>query len=77
MFDRFEYRRKASALLKPKELFNLWEEVCRFYDRGEITVHELEEMRELIWPTLHTLALLRKMIDGEKGSEISSSRNAG
>ncbi|PWT98343.1 MAG: hypothetical protein C5B53_06815 [Candidatus Melainabacteria bacterium] len=63
MFDLFEYRRKAVNLLNPKDLFLLWEDVCRCYDRGEIGKQELDEMRALIWPTLASLTALRKLID--------------
>jgi hypothetical protein len=63
MFDLFEYRRKAANLLNPKELFLLWEDVCRCYDRGEIGKQELDDMRGLIWPSLASLSTLRKLID--------------
>jgi hypothetical protein len=73
MFDQFEYRRKASSLLNPRELFYLWEDICRHYDRGEIGRQELDEMRSLICPTLESLAALRRLIDGNAKSNIASS----
>ena len=70
MFDLFEYRRRAANLLNPKELFCLWEEVCRYYDRGEISKHELDEMRSLICPTLASLSALRRSIDSIETAEV-------
>lgn len=62
-FDLLEYQQKAREILCPKELFFLWEDVCRRYDRGEIGEYEFEEMKEVIWPTLKTLSSLRRIID--------------
>lgn len=76
MFDLFEYRRKAANLLNPKELFLLWEDVCRCYDRGEIGTHEMAEMRELIWPTLTSLTSLRKLIDNVESKAAASDQAA-
>lgn len=78
MFDLFEYRRKASNLVMPNELFNLWEEVCRYYDRGEISRQELDEMRALICPTLESLAVLKKLIDAieTNGVKAAASKSA-
>lgn len=78
MFDLFEYRRKASNLVMPNELFNLWEEVCRYYDRGEISRQELDEMRALICPMLESLAVLKKLIDETEtaGVKTAASKSA-
>lgn len=48
----------------PRKLFALWEDVCRRYDRREIGSYELEEMKEVIWPSLMTLALIRRTVNG-------------
>jgi hypothetical protein len=63
-FNLVEYQQKAKDMLCPQKLFRLWEEVCLYYDREEIGPYELEEMKEIIWPTLLALASLRKIVDG-------------
>ena len=62
-FDLIEFQQKARELLDPKKLFELWEDVCRRYERGEISLYELDEMKEVIWPTLDALAALRKAVN--------------
>ncbi len=47
----------------PKSFFQLWEDVCRRYDSREIGEYELEEMKEVIWPSLHALASLRNSVN--------------
>jgi len=44
----------------------LWENICRRYERHEIGLYQLEEMKEVIWPNLNTLSSLRKIIDGNQ-----------
>jgi len=41
----------------------LWENICRRYERHEIGLYQLEEMKEVIWPHLAALSSLRKIID--------------
>jgi hypothetical protein len=43
----------------------LWENICRRYERHEIGLYQLEEMKEVIWPNLNALSSLRKTIDGD------------
>lgn len=62
-FNLSEYQQRARDLLCPKKLFQLWEEVCLYYDREEIGPYELEEMKEIIWPSLLSLASLRRIVD--------------
>ncbi|MDZ4833106.1 MAG: hypothetical protein SGJ27_04825 [Candidatus Melainabacteria bacterium] len=62
-FDLLEYQKKARETCDPKRLFELWEDVCRRYDRREINSYELDEMREAILPNLQALAGLRKSIN--------------
>jgi hypothetical protein len=63
MFDLAAYQRKAQETVSPKLLFYLWEDVCHRYDRGEIGQYELEEMKQLICPTLDKLAKMRRSVD--------------
>jgi len=44
----------------------LWENICRRYERHEIGLYQLEEMKEVIWPNLNALSSLRKIIDGNQ-----------
>jgi hypothetical protein len=39
--------------------------VCKRYERGEIGTYELDEMKEVIWPSLQALASLRRTVNGE------------
>ncbi|MBS1991050.1 MAG: hypothetical protein JSS86_10280 [Cyanobacteria bacterium SZAS LIN-2] len=56
VFDLIEYQDRAREIYSPKRLFELWEEVCKKYDRGFIGKYALEEMKAVIWPKLHTLS---------------------
>lgn len=62
-FDLLEFQKKARESCDPKRLFELWEDVCRRYDRREIGAYELEEMKEVILPNLKALAGLRRSIN--------------
>ena len=62
-FDLIEFQQKARETYDPRRLFELWEEVCQRYDRREIGEYELEEMKEVIWPSLNQLASLRKIVN--------------
>lgn len=64
VFDLLEYQKTARELLCPKKLYQLWEDVCRLYERREIGLYEVEEMKEVIWPQLTALSALRRTVDG-------------
>lgn len=64
-FDLIEFQQKARGTCCPKKLFNMWEDVCKRYERHEITAYELEEMKEIIWPNLQALASLRRIVNSE------------
>lgn len=72
VFDLIEYQRDARNRKQPRELFELWEEVCRQYDRGIIGRYELEEMKAVIWPNLRALSALRVAIDNSFTLEKSA-----
>lgn len=63
-FDLIEFQQKARETCDPKKLFELWEDVCRRYERQEVGNYELEEMKEVIWPALTQLASLRRIVNG-------------
>jgi len=44
-------------------LFELWEDVCKRYERREIGEYDFEEMKESIWPNLKALASIRRAMD--------------
>lgn len=69
-FDLIEFQQKARELCDPKKLFELWEDVCRRYERREISEYELEEMKEVIWPTLQVLASLRRAVNGTTRKKV-------
>jgi len=62
-FDLIEYQQYAREKKKPKELFDLWEDVCKQYDRGIIGQYELDEMKAVIWPQLKVLTALKHAVD--------------
>ncbi|MDR3613554.1 MAG: hypothetical protein P4L53_08305 [Candidatus Obscuribacterales bacterium] len=62
-FDLLEFQRIARETCCPKRLFQLWEDICRRYDRNEIGLYHLEEMKEIIWPSLEALAILRRGVN--------------
>ena len=62
-FDIIEYQETVRRTRTPKGLFELWDEVCRFYDRGRIGKYELDEMKSSIWPALHNVSNLKRVID--------------
>jgi hypothetical protein len=64
-FDLIEMQNKAREIFDPKKLFELWEEICQRYERNEIGLYELEEMKEVIWPTLRQLTALRRAMNNE------------
>lgn len=63
-FDLIEFQQKAREVCDPKKLFEIWEDVCKRYERGEIGLYEVDEMKEVIWPSLNALASLRKIVNG-------------
>lgn len=72
-FDLLEFQQKARELGDPKKLFELWEDVCRRYDRREIGNYELEEMKAVIFPALKALAAIKEQIDQpQDGSSADS-----
>lgn len=64
-FDLIEMQQKAREIYDPKKLFELWEEICLRYERHEIGEYEMEEMKEVIWPTLQQLSSLRRAMNGQ------------
>ena len=73
-FDLVEYQQTARETLCPKKLFELWEGVCLRYDRGEIGVYQLEEMKAVIWPNLEALSLLRCAVNNIQAKPKEHSR---
>ncbi|MBX9573393.1 MAG: hypothetical protein K2X77_31120 [Candidatus Obscuribacterales bacterium] len=62
-FDLIEYQHLARNSHSSKELFELWEEVCRNYDKGLIGKYQLEEMKAVIWPGLKAMRSLEVSVD--------------
>lgn len=62
-FDLLQFQQRARETCCPRKLFQIWEDVCRRYERKEIGRYQVEEMKEIIWPSLAMLSSLRKCID--------------
>jgi len=76
-FDLLEFQRIARETCCPKRLFQLWEDICRRYDRKEIGLYHLEEMKEIIWPSLEALAILRRGVnDTAPEARVTMSKHA-
>ncbi|MBX9879564.1 MAG: hypothetical protein K2Y22_13970 [Candidatus Obscuribacterales bacterium] len=71
-FDLLEFQQRARQLTDPKKLFELWEDVCRRFDRREIGNYELDEMKEVIFPALKVLAALKEQVDQPSDSTEST-----
>ncbi len=71
-FDLIEFQQRARTTADPGKLFALWEDCCRRYERAEIGKYELDEMKDVIWPSLQALASLRKIINDEPPLEEAS-----
>lgn len=63
MFDLIEYQKLARNSRSSRELFELWEYVCRSYDKGQIGRYQLEEMKAVIWPCLKSLRSLERTVE--------------
>ncbi len=70
-FDLIEYQREARERRQPSTLFQLWEEVCRLYERGLIGKYELEEMKGVIWPNLRAICALRTEVEATFNSQAA------
>lgn len=70
-FDLLTFQKKARETCDPKKLFELWEDVCRRYDRREIGNYELDEMKEVILPNLKALTQLKQCINDIEDIDIS------
>lgn len=75
-FDLLEFQQYARELCCPKKLFELWEDVCKRYERREIGLYDLEEMKEVIWPTLMALAIIRRTVNGTSDKPKKARRRA-
>lgn len=62
-FDLIKYQREARSAGSARDLFFLWDQVCTFYDRGKITRHELDEVKDVIWLSMESIASLRMLVD--------------
>lgn len=62
-FDLPEYQQEARESKSARKLFQLWDKVCCFYDRGHIGKYELEEMKDVVWSQMNNLVTLQSAID--------------
>jgi hypothetical protein len=62
-FDLLEFQQRARETCCPQKLFQLWEDICRRYERNEIGQYQMEEMKDIIWPNLQALSLLRRCVN--------------
>lgn len=76
-FDLIECQEQARNTSSPRKLFDLWDEVCRRYDRGQIVKTELEEMKGVIWSMLRLLTRLEIEVNGasNRGSPVVNLKN--
>lgn len=70
-FDLPEFQQEVREAKSAKQLFDLWDGVCKMYERGQISKYELEEMRDIIWPQMRSLVSLQGMIDGSFAARLT------
>lgn len=63
VFDLVSIQRQAAECKSPRVLFDLWEQACRKYDRGQIGKHHLQELKDIIWPKLQLLSGIKRSIE--------------
>jgi hypothetical protein len=56
IFNLLVYQQKARELFTPKQLFELWNEICGLYDKKQVTESELEELKDQILPRISALS---------------------
>lgn len=61
--DLLAVQRKVRKLHTPAQLFQLWNAVCRLYDRGKINSHELDEIQIAICSQFKHLESRRKGVN--------------
>lgn len=66
-FDLTLYQKQAREAFSPKRLFELWEQVCRFYEKGQIGKHELRQMKAVVWPKIRRLNSLQNLVNDSFG----------
>jgi hypothetical protein len=70
-FDLIEFQRDARETKKPSALFQLWEDVCKMYERGLIGKYELDEMKSVIWPNLRAICALQMEVESSFTSQAA------
>ncbi len=70
-FDLIEFQRDAREIKKPSDLFQLWEDVCKLYERGLIGKYDLEEMKGVIWPNLRAICALQMEVESSFTSQAA------
>ncbi|MBX9692163.1 MAG: hypothetical protein K2Z81_07250 [Cyanobacteria bacterium] len=62
-FDLLEYQHMARDSKSQKKLFELWDFVCKQYERGKIGRYEMDEMKDVVWSSMRSLSSIKSMID--------------
>ena len=62
-FDLLEFQQRARETCCPQKLFQLWEDISKRYERGEIGRYQLDELKDIIWPNLKALTTLRRCVN--------------
>jgi hypothetical protein len=70
-FDLIEFQREARERRQPSTLFQLWEDVCKMYERGLIGKYDLEEMKGVIWPNLRAICALQLEVESSFKSQAA------
>lgn len=63
-FDLKEHREKADGIVRPEQLFHLWDGISYAYERGELSEFEYREMKKTIYPKLKSLTSLKLAVEG-------------
>ena len=62
-FDLLEFQRDARESHSMANLYDLWDDVCKRYDKHEITAYQLDEMKEVIYTSMSALSNLKRSME--------------
>ena len=62
-FDLIEAQTFVRNSLKPKDLYEWFETICKKYDKGQITKYQIDEITEVVQEQMKVLEAIKKQLD--------------
>ncbi len=72
IFDRPKSQQEVCEAESTESLFLVWDSICGYYDRGQITKIDLEEMKDLVWSRMSILKVLRSAAEQSFTERLAS-----